>query len=363
MQKHPARNVQLLLLAVAVVLLQWFAADADRVERWYSRGMYPPFSRGLRIAFGWIPFSVGDLLYLAAALYLFWRAYRIFRSAWRRELRAKISGRRLWPVLRFFTLLYLVFMSFWGLNYSRRDIADQFGLTLQASDTARLKELAQVLQARLCTWGDRVDSLRRLRLLHHKTVFAGGVGSYRSLARREPFMAYERPSLKPSLISPMGHLFGFTGYYNPFTGEAQLHTGIPVFLRPFVICHEIGHQLGYAKENEANFAGFLAARASPDPEFVYSAYFEMYRYTLRELAATDVAEAWVLRRTAHEQFRRDYRAYRHYLLGSRNVVEPMISRVYDQYLKLNRQQQGIETYDEVVRWLLAYLKKYGAEAV
>ncbi len=69
------------------------------------------------------------------------------------------------------------------------------------------------------------------------------------------------------MYSYLGNYLGFTGYYNPFTGEAQVNTTVPLFVQPFTTCHEIGHQLGYAKENEANFAGYLAAKSSPDAGF------------------------------------------------------------------------------------------------
>jgi len=55
-----------------------------------------------------------------------------------------------------------------------------------------------------------------------------------------------------------------------------VNTTTPVFTQPFTTCHEIGHQLGYAKENEANFAGYLSARSSRDPAFLYSVYFDLY---------------------------------------------------------------------------------------
>jgi hypothetical protein len=362
-RRSPFRDPLLILQVLSVAGLQWFASDAGRVERWYSRGFYPPFSSGLRAALGWLPFSAGDLLYGAAVCFLAWRLFVGFRWAWRRQLRQHLTTRAFVRAVKVLLSVYLIFQVFWGLNYSRRDIAGQLSLNLQASDTALLPALAHLLQDRLCTWGDRVDSVRRLRLMQNRLLFNGAVATYDRAKDSLPFLAYRHPSIKPSLYSSMGHFFGFTGYYNPFTGEAQVHTGIPVFLRPFVTCHEMGHQLGYAKENEANFVGFLAGRRSPDADFVYSAYYEMYLYTIRELGATNRKEAFALRRTAHEQVRKDYRDYLKYLFRTRNNVEPVVMKFYDQYLRLNNQQHGIETYDEVVLWLLAYYKKYGAAAI
>jgi hypothetical protein len=57
--------------------------------------------------------------------------------------------------------------------------------------------------------------------------------------------------------------------------------------------------------------------------------------------------------------RRDRRIFREYILGKQNKVEPVIKNIYDQYLKANQQKNGINSYDEVVGWLIAYRKKYG----
>ncbi|RYY64713.1 MAG: DUF3810 domain-containing protein, partial [Chitinophagaceae bacterium] len=279
------------------------------------------------------------------------------------ELRAHVHTRAFLRTAKVVLIVYLLFQVCWGLNYSRQGIAAQARLQPEASDTARLRTLADLLQERLCTWGDRVDSVRRLQLHDHRHLFGRAVAAYGSAQRQLPFLEYRRPSVKPSLYGPVAHLFGFSGYYNPLTGEAQVHTGYPLFMQPFITCHEIGHQLGYARENEANFAGFLAARNSGDPDFIYSAYFEMYLYTLRELARTDPWAAVLLRRAAHPRVRSDYKAYREYLLQKQNAMEPLVSKFYDGYLRFNNQEHGLETYDEVVQWLLAYLRKNGSAAL
>ena len=126
---------------------------------------------------------------------------------------------------------------------------------------------------------DSLAKMERPSLARKRTLFAGAFGAYENLAKETPLIKYSFRSVKPSLFSYLGNYLGYTGYYNPFTGEAQVNTTTPLFVQPFTTCHEIGHQLGYAKENEANFAGFLAARYSDNPAFRYSMYFDMYAYT------------------------------------------------------------------------------------
>ncbi|HYC28340.1 MAG TPA: DUF3810 family protein, partial [Chitinophagaceae bacterium] len=140
--------------------------------------------------------------------------------------------------------------------------------------------------------------------------------------------------------------------------EAQVNTTVPLVLQPFVTTHEMGHQLGFAKENEANFAGFLAARASTDPAVQYSVYFDMYIYASRNLMLQDSALARRLHKQLPEVAKNDLRELKKFYDKYENPLEPVIHLLYGQYLKANEQPQGILSYDEVLAWVIAYYRKY-----
>jgi hypothetical protein len=251
----------------------------------------------------------------------------------------------------------------WGLNYSRLGIAHQLQLNVQPYNLQNVNTLTQRLQQQLNSYAQKVDTSKRHNLDNNKTLFAEGVESYQSAQQKLPYLHYTVPSIKPSLYTHVGHFFGFTGYYNPFSGEAQLKTTIPVFIKPFVTTHEIAHQLGYAKENEANFVAFLANKQSGNVDFLYATYYELYRYALREVYNRDTALAWGFKEKLHPRVRRDNELLKQYIVRTQNKIEPFMSIFYDRYLKLNNQEKGVQTYNEVVALLIAYAKKYGLSAI
>lgn len=364
MKKRLPNSWKCAILLLFIGVLQLLSLSPAWVEKYYTYGFYPHISGLLRILFGWIPFSMGDLFYFAAGLWFLLKVIKAIRLLFTKKLRGYWSKQLFFKYVNIFLIVYIVFELLWGLNYSRQGIAEQLGLEVKEQPKEDLYKLAQILQKRLCVYGDQVDSLNRLKLDKNSFLFSGAAHCYSdSLKRTFRYLDYHYASIKSSLYTPLGQFIGFTGYYNPFSGEAQLKTDIPIFLRPFTMCHELAHQLGYAKENEANFVGFLAARTSANPEFRYSAYYEMYLYTLRELIYTEPYKAIGLRLTAHPQVKKDYRAYIDYLRRTSNVVEPFMNKFYDQYLKLNNQPHGTRTYDEVVTWLIAYMNKYGDKAI
>jgi hypothetical protein len=120
----------------------------------------------------------------------------------------------------------------------------------------------------------------------------------------------------------------------------------------------VGHQLGYAKENEANFAGFLSGRSSADAAFRYSVYFDMYGYARRYLYAEDSVLLKHTDSTLKEGVKQDFRELRKFILKHENPVEIVIDKLYSQYLRANEQPAGRVTYNEVIIYLIAYYKKY-----
>ena len=363
MFKSVLRDRVLVSLVIVTILIKIFSLNPDWVERYYTFGFYPSISGALRTVFGWLPFSFGDLLYFTAFGWLVWKVWGAIRALFKRQLRQYFTWAGFRRYFRLALWIYIVFNVFWGLNYDRHGIAGQFGLAPGHYNPGDLYQLTAALQQRLNFYAAKVDSSKRLALNDDRTLFKEAVAAYQNASKEYPFLEYRPPSIKASLLTFAGQYFGFTGYYNPFTAEAQVKTDVPVFTKPFIVCHEIGHQVGYAKENEANFSSFLTGRVSDNVEFRYSAYYDMYTYAMHDLFVYNPLCFIELKKWEHPQVKKDIKAYRAYILRSRNAVEPVMSLAYDRYLRMNNQPHGTESYNEVVDWLIAYMKKYGKDAL
>src|SRR5579872_1270224 len=349
----------LLVLAATVKIVSLFPTV---VEKYYALGVYPNISRFQRLLFGWIPFSIGDLLYIIVSGWLIYLVVRLIRRLIRRQAdKAWLLGalrRAVFVIL----CVYVGSYGLWGLNYDRQGIATQLHLVVTPYSNLELDHLLGVVCDRLNEL-DSLGGLDTLRLDSHPVVFAGAILSYDNLARRDPRFAYTDPSVKRSLFGVLNDYLGFGGYYNPFTGEAQVNTTLPVLEQPFTTCHEIGHQLGYAKENEANLAGYLSARASNDPAFQFSVYSDLYLYAARELYVRDSNLVVPLRDHLRPFVRRHFRELQRFYRRYQNPFEPVVRRIYGNYLRANRQPQGMNTYDEVVASVIAYARKNGWETI
>ena len=342
------------LLILLVILIKFSSSYPGFIEQYYSNGIYPLISKIQRILLGWTPISAGDLLYGFFLLVLLVKTWQVVRTLFKTGLK---------QVIFFFLLVYVFFYLLWGLNYSRKGIARQLDLRMTTYTTGELDTLTNVLEQRLNYYASLVKLAQRDSLYKKKNLFHESYEAYKLADQQYSFLKYQPRSIKPSLYSYAGNVLGFEGYYNPFSGEGQVNTTVPVFEQPFVACHEIGHQVGYAKENEANFAGFLACLLHSSPAFRYSVYFDMYNYSINELYRNDSSLARKYIDSLHPQVKKDYEELRKFFKKYRNPVEPVITWIYGKYLQANNQPAGRRTYSEVIAFLIAYQRKFGVQSL
>ena len=352
------RIISWVILLIVALFIKIFSFFPLAVEQYYTNGIYQYIASAQRILFGWIPFSIGDIFYLVIGIYWLRKLVQFIGVLFRKK-----STRQLWlgafrQVVFVILLIYVLFNALWGLNYNRLPMEQQMGLSLDTYSTQNLKAVLVELTTEL----NMIDSSSREYrgdLKRKRTLFQEAVETYHGASREFSILHYQYSSVKPSLYSYLGNYLGFTGYYNPFSGEAQANTTVPLFVQPFTTCHEIGHQLGYAKENEANFAGFLAARSSINPAFRYSVYFDMYSYAIREMYVRDSLGAKALMTRLKPNVIEDFRTIREFYKKYENPLEPVIRKLYGDYLRANQQPAGMKSYNEVVAMLMAYRKKFG----
>lgn len=345
----------LLVIALLINLVSYFGGW---IENFYSSGIYQKFSALLRLLTEWIPFSIGDILYCIAGAWIIYKIYRLIKAVIKRTVTrnsfltglAKTVIRILW--------IYIVFNLFWGMNYDRLGIAYQLQLKPADYTTKELKALTTSLI-------EKVNGARKtlgdgsFQYPSNEEIFLQTRTAYDSAEKKFPFLHYQNSSIKNSLFGWLGNYIGFLGYYNPFTGESQVNTTVPTFVIPYTTCHEVAHQLGYGSESEANFVGFLAAKNSKENTFHYSVYFDLFSYANGELFSLDSIAAKENYKNLDTLVKLDIKKYLQFLLAHKNPVEPVIRFFYGEYLKANNQPKGIDTYDEVISWLIAYRKKYG----
>lgn len=346
------------IFIVLIGIIKIAASNSFFIEKYYTSGFFSCFSRLLRTLTGLLPFSLGDVLYFFATVWLLYKILRFFIKLINNKYKFEIVKRSLTKLLLITLAVYVIFNIFWGLNYNRKGIAYQLGLKTKTYNDTDLENIQQLLIVKVNTAKQNLLNSHSVYPDNEK-LFSRANKCYQQTTLLYPFMKYKYPSVKSSLFGSIGNFLGFTGYYNPFTGEAQINTTVPKFILPYTTCHEMAHQLGYAKEDEANFAGYLAASSSSDTLFQYSTYLDLFLYANHEIYFIDSVAAKHAFTQLSPGVKSDMKEWRDFLIKHRNFADAFVSWAYGKYLKANQQPQGMRTYNEVISDLIAFYKKTG----
>jgi hypothetical protein len=348
------RIVALLLLALAIFMLMQLAGYPTLVERYYSRGFYIFVCQVWHPVLNLFPFSIGDLLYIAVVAYLIYKAIMLIRLLFKKQFRQ--AGMMLLGLVIGVQIGVLAFYLFWGMNYFRPSASQRLNLRDTSFTTADLKAVTQVLIDSANASRARVTTADMLQ--SNSDIYNAAEQAVKALsADSVNFRAYH-PDIKPSLLTVFLNYIGTSGYYNPFTSEAQINYQMPVFNRPFVACHEMSHQMGYGAEDEADFAGFTVAINSRNRLLRYSAYHLAVSEFMYSLGHRDTVAYKTLRATISKEVRHDYKVERDYWLLYQNKLSAISSVFYDNFLKANNQPQGLETYNRMVLLVMASERKH-----
>jgi hypothetical protein len=342
------------LLPIQMIFINLLSNKPAFIERYYSCGIYPYISRFLRLVFGWLPFSVGDVIGLILICLLLFEIYKLFKNRFRNLIKKLIR------LTAFLSIIYFCFYSFWGLNYFREPLAKKLQLQSSQYSTEQLKTVTDFFLIKLNDIQVKItgnDTLKVDVQYSNSEIYNKVKDSYKMLTIKYPQLNYKTESIKSSMVSLFQSYNGTSGYLNPITGEAQVNSMIPKTGMPSTACHEVAHQIGWSAENEANFVGFLASISSNDIYFNYSGYRMALRYCIRELRKREpelYKEYWFkINKGIRKELKDNYDFWKQF----ENPIEPYLKKGYNSYLKANNQSKGIESYSYVVDLLIAYLEQ------
>lgn len=335
-------------LFLQIITIRIIAFFPEFVEKYYSNGFYFFSSEYSRKMFGNVPFAVGDVMYgvvIVLFLVLIFKAKRPF--TWKQIIINMLSG---------VSVFYFLFHLFWGMNYYRVPLTEKMDLTYDYTYqdlidfTEKLIIEANVLHVQMT--GN--DSLRVDNPYSNYEIFEKSLNGFNNLAQDYPEFAYTTLCVKNSLISiPLSYM-GFGGYMNPFSGEAQVNALLPKYTFPTTALHEMAHQIGYASESEANFIGYLASVYNEDIYFNYSGTIFALRYCLRNIERMTPDKLEVYLAKVNYGIRLNFQQSQEFWDSYQTPIESFFEVFYDNFLKVNAQEEGLETYSKFVGLLISY---------
>lgn len=314
---------------------------------------YPALSRQvlsiLAGATSVVPLAVWEL---AVAALVLWFVFSLVRAITRGRIVRWLAG-----VLLMACVLVFAFVGIWGLNYYAPSMQSRLNLPEKQYTAAELKEAATYYRDMANATASTVERDEEgVMCVGDFDELANAAGDgYETLAQTFECFDGSTVRVKKLLSSPILGATGTTGVFICLTGESGVSTTTFSASLPFTMCHEIGHRMAFAREDEANFAGYLACEASERADFRYSGYYSAFVYCYNALKKVDADAASEVRQGCCAELAADLRASSaHYAELRNESASKVYTEVYDTYLKSFSVESGVQSYGEVVDLLLTW---------
>jgi hypothetical protein len=339
-------------LVPIIMLLNSISKSVPKlVEKLYSTGLNKPIRQLLSFIASIVPFSVAEFLVISLIVVLLIMIVLLI-------IRIKKGGffKQLLNIGVYLSSLYILFMLFWGLNYNRLSFDKIAGLKLEKSSKQDLYKLCESLIDRANSLREKVtEDSKGIMTIDggYKDVFKRASQGYSEAAKLYPELggSYGRP--KGVILSVPMTYTAITGIYMPYTGEPNINTNIRDFMLPCTTTHEMAHQRGFAREDEANYLAYVACVSHPDADFKYSGVMLALINSMNALADADYEGFRQLYGKYSEGIKRDLQDNREFWKRYEGRIEKISDTVNDTYLKSNGQNDGVKSYGRMVDLLLA----------
>ncbi|MTI69865.1 MAG: DUF3810 domain-containing protein [Firmicutes bacterium] len=361
MKYKKTKIILILLLPLGFFLSYVLSFAPNLIEQYYSNGIYRVISQPLSIITGIFPFSLGELLVILFILYLLITLIKFFRNFKFNEIKKTLFN-SLIKITITLGIIYFTFISIWGLNYQRLTFSEISNLNVKPAKVDELISLNEVLIKKANKLRKKVKEnelgimyLPRGKSYCLKNAYKG----YRLSSKLYPELKGKYGNPKPVYMSNILSYLGISGIYFPFTSEANVNMFIPDSMFPVTTFHEMAHQRGFAKEDEANYIAYVTCNIHPNVSYKYSGTLLGVIYSMNALYKYDREEFLKLKTKYSDGVKRDLIAINDFWNKYEGFLEETSSKINNAYLKSNMQEDGIHSYGKMVDLLIAEYRKKG----
>ena len=308
----------------------------------------------LNLLTAWIPFSLGEFCVWMLPVVL---VFSLIHAVRRRCDTWKSALVYLGILLSVISLLFSLFSLNFAAGYRGTGLDEKLGLERRAVSAEELYSTAELLRGEInretahILYGEDGFSVMPYSL---DTLNDKLNDTYAEFCMDHGFITHVNGSIKPVLISEAMSYMHITGVYSFFTGEANVNVNFPDYTLPFTAAHEMAHQRGIAREDEANFIAYLVCISSDDPYIRYSGYLNMYEYVVGALSSADYESFCMVSAHLNDEVRSEITAYNQFFKTYANSTAGKVSGTVNNSFLQSQGTPGTKSYGMVVDLAVAY---------
>lgn len=349
------------LAVLALIVRYILSLNPTFTEIVYTRGVFTLFRYVYDYSLGFLPFP---MLYPVLAGLLAWGGWRLWKYTRRPRRRERPLPNRigsfLLTTLAVMAILMVAFFVLWGYNYYRVPVEHQMELELGKLDLSRLQAEIQLATREVVEARKQIPGAGDAALDEHFLPPNMECSLRQHLLAVLQQTGYPAPGrVRGRQLYPKGWLMrlGATGIYIPFVLEGHIDGGLHPISKPFTMTHELSHGYGFGDEGTANFWAYLATRNAKDPFIQYSGKLYYWLYLASQLRAFSPPAYEDLQGQLPQAIRNDIRSIRENNARYPPFFPELFDKIYDNYLKSQGIQEGVQSYNRVVELVIAWRTK------
>lgn len=350
-----ACKVIYLLFAICLLLYLFFTINAQFADQ-FNAHVSLWGRRLLSYLTVWIPFSLAECLLLSlpillAALIVI--AVKRYSHSWR------AAGVYIGKLAAVLCSIGILFVLCFAPGYYGTTLDKKLGLERRAVSAAELTATATWLAEELATVSQDLTftsaSSSSVMPFSFEEMNDKLMDAYAHYTETQGYPDHFYSRAKRVMLSEAMSYTHITGVYSFFTGEANVNVNFPDYTIPFTAAHELAHQRGVAREDEANMVAFLVCLESDDAYIRYSGLLNVYEYVASALRSADRSAYNRLWSDLDDNVKQEERAYSAFFEKYRENTAANVSQsVNNAYLQSQGSKEGTKSYNMVVDLTVAY---------
>ena len=337
-----------LIIMLTYVISEDFANFFNRYPAAFLRGTFAAITSIIPCSLAEAAIIFAPVLMVAIIIY----ANKRYTSSWRQV------GKFLLITLSVASLFFSTFALNFGAGYHTSSVDKLLGLERKDVSAEELRETAEYLAAEIKKYTEDLTfntNSSSIMPYGYDVLSEKLVEAYDKVCDEHAFISRFSSKVKPVLLSEPWTYTHIAGVYTYFTGESNINVNFPDYTLPYTAAHEMAHQRGIAREDEANFVAFLVCAASDDDYIRYSGYLNLYEYVASALYRADKDAYAEVRAGLDPLARQEMAAYSLFFDKYReNVAATVTETVNNTYLTIQG-TPGTKSYGMVVDLAVAYI--------
>ncbi len=353
----PLFSLIIFVISIISLILYIIVLNSVKFADFFNYYLTAPIRQILAGISSIVPFSITETLLFASPIWITLLFVFGIRNAKKGN---KEAVRFLMNVLSILLIFFITFVWTYSSGFHNSTIDKKLGLETEKLSKEDLYNASLIITENLNELSNEI--------LYDNTGASVMPYGYYELSNKiyDAYNKYEeeygaiinfRSIIKPIILSEPMTYTHISGIYTFFTGESNVNVNYPDFIVASSSAHEMAHQRGVARENEANFTSFVVLSGSDDSFLKYSAYLDVYSDITNALYSADKELYYEINALLDDRVKGDLKSYSLFFDKYRDsVASEVTGNINDSYLQANGQKEGTKSYGMIVDLTCAYLK-------